>query len=126
MALGKIIRNARIAKGISQDALAFCLGLNDVSNISRIEHDIKSVPAKHLRIIAQELELDFNLLLDLKVEEHKQRIMKAIKEREEKDVSRNKDQIAFGFLFEGECEEVIESLPVGFAQDNDDTKERLG
>ncbi len=60
--IGRRLKKIRLAKGISQEALAFMAGL-EFSQVSRIERGIINTSISHLYVLADALEVEaFELL----------------------------------------------------------------
>ncbi len=66
--LGVVIREARLAKGLSQSELAKLMGFRGLQFISDWERGVASVPMKRLAELARHLDLPRDRLFDLLLE----------------------------------------------------------
>lgn len=57
------IKKARLSKGMSQQELAYALGLKDRSSIAKIEHDTYEISLDRIKEIASALNVDADYLI---------------------------------------------------------------
>lgn len=70
-AVGELVKNARISKGLSQCAVSNILGYKNGQFISNIERGLSSVPDEKLKVTCEILSIEFNDMLNAKMKDFK-------------------------------------------------------
>lgn len=76
--VGQIVREARIAAGVTQEALAKALGLTSDQIISEFERDKCSVAPKHFREIARMLHMNIDVLIEAHMAEYRDKLKRKV------------------------------------------------
>lgn len=79
MQTGKLIKDYRRKKGITQKELSVVLGLNTAQFMSNIERDLAPLPAKYFKKVSKTIGVPVSKIVDAQINDFKAKLNKQIK-----------------------------------------------